>query len=71
MSDFFSFKEFGFSSRSSFSISPFLENCDADDDHRITMKEWGKCLGLEDGDLEEKCEEILGSKENTLKSNEV
>lgn len=56
---------------SPFSISPFLENCDADDDHRITMKEWGKCLGLEDGDLEDKCEEILGSKENTLKANEV
>jgi hypothetical protein len=27
------------------------------------MAEWGKCLGLEDGDLEDKCEEILGSKE--------
>lgn len=47
------------------SISPFLESCDADDDHRITMKEWVKCLGLEDGDLEEKCEGILGPKDKT------
>jgi len=52
-------------------ISPFLENCDADDDHRITMKEWGKCLGLEDGDLAGRCEEILGLKENSLKSNDI
>lgn len=54
-----------------FSISPFLESCDSDSDHRITMKEWGKCLGLEDGDLEDRCEEILGLKENSLKSNEA
>lgn len=53
------------------SISPFLENCDSNDDHRIDMKEWGKCLGLEDGDLEDKCEEILGSKDNTIKSNDA
>lgn len=35
------------------------------------MKEWGKCLGLEDGDLEDRCEEILGAKENSLKSNDI
>jgi len=52
------------------SIAPFLEACDADNDHRITMKEWGKCLGLEDGDLQGRCDEILGSKE-TVKSNEL
>jgi len=49
-------------------ISPFLESCDSDDDHRISLKEWGKCLALEEGDLEDRCENILGTKE---KSNEV
>lgn len=29
-------------------ISPFLESCDPDDDHRITLKEWGKCLELDE-----------------------
>ncbi|CRL07118.1 CLUMA_CG020115, isoform A [Clunio marinus] len=47
-------------------ISPFLESCDADNDHRITLKEWGKCLGLEDGDLEDRCEEIFKSKDNNI-----
>jgi len=23
-------------------IAPFLDNCDADNDHRITLQEWGK-----------------------------
>ncbi|KAI8421335.1 hypothetical protein MSG28_008352 [Choristoneura fumiferana] len=27
-------------------IAPFLERCDDDDDHRITLAEWGKCLEL-------------------------
>lgn len=30
-------------------IAPFLDGCDANDDHKITLKEWGHCLGLEDG----------------------
>lgn len=54
----------------SFSISPFLESCDDNHDHRITLKEWGICLGLQDGDLEDRCEEILG-KENSIKENEI
>lgn len=29
-------------------IAPFLESCDPDDDHRITLKEWGKCLQLDE-----------------------
>lgn len=29
-------------------IAPFLESCDPDDDHRITLKEWGKCLELDE-----------------------
>lgn len=28
-------------------IAPFLETCDANDDHRINLKEWGKCLEIE------------------------
>lgn len=30
-------------------IGTFLDGCDADDDHKITLKEWGKCLGASDG----------------------
>lgn len=29
-------------------IAPFLELCDPDDDHRITLQEWGKCLQLDE-----------------------
>lgn len=27
-------------------IAPFLDSCDRDDDHKITLIEWGKCLQL-------------------------
>ncbi|XP_069672289.1 SPARC [Periplaneta americana] len=39
-------------------IAPFLDSCDVDDDHRITLKEWGKCLELDEDDLDEKCDEL-------------
>nr|CAD7456408.1 unnamed protein product [Timema tahoe]CAD7595394.1 unnamed protein product [Timema genevievae] len=39
-------------------IAPFLDSCDVNDDHRITLKEWGKCLQLDEDDLEEKCDEL-------------
>ncbi|KAJ9578815.1 hypothetical protein L9F63_004965, partial [Diploptera punctata] len=39
-------------------IAPFLDSCDVDDDHRITLKEWGKCLELDQDDLEERCDEL-------------
>lgn len=29
-------------------IAPFLDSCDSDDDHKITLSEWGKCLQLEE-----------------------
>lgn len=29
-------------------IEPFLKSCDPNDDHRITLKEWGSCLQLEE-----------------------
>lgn len=28
-------------------IAPFLNGCDADDDHKITLKEWALCLQLD------------------------
>ncbi|XP_011505492.1 PREDICTED: SPARC [Ceratosolen solmsi marchali] len=39
-------------------IAPFLDSCDADNDHNITLKEWGKCLELEEDDLEEQCDHL-------------
>lgn len=27
-------------------IAPFLNKCDANNDHMITLEEWGNCLGL-------------------------
>ncbi|KAI6189276.1 putative effector protein [Aphelenchoides besseyi] len=36
-------------------IKPFLESCDADKDGSITIKEWGKCLGLKEGEIQERC----------------
>lgn len=29
-------------------IAPFLDSCDANDDHKITLIEWGKCLQLDE-----------------------
>lgn len=29
-------------------IAPFLEACDPNGDHRITLQEWGNCLELEE-----------------------
>lgn len=29
-------------------IAPFLNACDADDDHRISLEEWAKCLEIEE-----------------------
>jgi hypothetical protein len=39
-------------------IAPFLDSCDTNDDHRITLQEWGKCLEIEEGEMEAKCAEI-------------
>jgi len=45
-------------------IAPFLDQCDVDNDHRITLKEWGHCLQLPTDELEEKCEDIRNGQEN-------
>jgi secreted protein acidic and rich in cysteine len=42
-------------------IAPFLESCDKDDDHRITLKEWGNCLELNEEDMMDRCEDIADS----------
>jgi len=36
-------------------IKPFLKGCDADADEKITLKEWGKCLGLKEEEIAERC----------------
>lgn len=36
-------------------IGPFLKNCDTDDDHMISLTEWGTCLGLEEDQILAKC----------------
>lgn len=33
-------------------ISEFLSKCDSNSDHKITLKEWGHCLGAKDGKLD-------------------
>nr|CAH7739719.1 unnamed protein product [Callosobruchus chinensis] len=44
-------------------IAPFLDSCDSDDNHRITIKEWAKCLELQEDEIEDKCEEITEAEE--------
>lgn len=39
-------------------IGDFLEGCDVDGDHKITLKEWGACLNLEESNLEARCETL-------------
>ncbi len=36
-------------------IKPFLEKCDSDSDGSITIHEWGRCLGLKEGQLDGRC----------------
>ncbi|XP_053668554.1 SPARC [Anopheles marshallii] len=49
-------------------IAPFLESCDPNRDHRISLQEWGKCLELEEEDLTARCAEI--SKEEDQNSSD-
>jgi len=36
-------------------IKPFLEGCDINKDGSITIHEWGTCLGLKEGEIQERC----------------
>lgn len=47
-------------------IAPFLESCDANNDHRVTLVEWGACLELDANDLEERCDDIQKSAPHLL-----
>jgi len=44
-------------------ISDFLNNCDENDDHKITLVEWGKCLGASDAEMEDKCNQFKATQE--------
>ncbi|KAK3798862.1 hypothetical protein RRG08_050241 [Elysia crispata] len=39
-------------------LMPFLDECDRDGDTRITLREWGRCLGLEDTEITNRCQSI-------------
>lgn len=41
-------------------IAPFLDQCDTDDDHKITLHEWGKCLELDVEEIDDRCDELKG-----------
>lgn len=47
-------------------IAPFLDRCDADDDHRVTLAEWGKCLELDELEMEERCDDFNENAEHYL-----
>ncbi|KAH7643469.1 SPARC [Dermatophagoides farinae] len=40
-------------------ISDFLDGCDANDDHKITLVEWGKCLGASPDEMQDKCNQFI------------
>lgn len=50
-------------------IAPFLESCDPNNDHRITLQEWGNCLELEEDDLTARCAKI--NKEDEMQKIEL
>ncbi|XP_076349532.1 SPARC-like isoform X2 [Tachypleus tridentatus] len=45
-------------------IAPFLSSCDVDDDLIITLAEWGKCLGLKENEIQDKCAAVIGNIQN-------
>jgi len=47
-------------------IGPFLNSCDVDDDHFITLGEWGACLELTQDEIEDKCEDVRDDAENDI-----
>jgi len=49
-------------------IAPFLDSCDVDNDHRITLKEWGTCLEIPANELQDKCDDVKNGQENAAGS---
>jgi len=43
-------------------LVPFLDDCDADDNRKITLPEWGECLGLPHEHISDKCKDIHKAK---------
>ncbi|XP_074602114.1 secreted protein, acidic, cysteine-rich [Brevipalpus obovatus] len=39
-------------------IAKFLDSCDPDGDHKVTLIEWGKCLEVAQAEMEDKCQEF-------------
>lgn len=37
---------------------PFLRGCDTDSDGRISLQEWGTCLGLEQEEIDDRCQAL-------------
>uniref|UniRef100_A0A1L8E3J1 Putative matricellular protein osteonectin/sparc/bm-40 n=1 Tax=Nyssomyia neivai TaxID=330878 RepID=A0A1L8E3J1_9DIPT len=47
-------------------IAPFLESCDPNGDHIISLQEWGKCLEIDEAEMNEQCADIAAEvKEHT------
>lgn len=44
-------------------IAPFLDDCDVDNDHRITLKEWGHCLEIPEDELQDRCDDVRDAQE--------
>ncbi|OQV24785.1 SPARC protein [Hypsibius exemplaris] len=40
-------------------IASFLDDCDSDNDHKLTLAEWGKCLKLEEAEIEDICSHTM------------
>ncbi|XP_027195422.2 SPARC-like [Dermatophagoides pteronyssinus] len=40
-------------------ISDFLDGCDSNADHKITLVEWGKCLGASPDEMKDKCNQFI------------
>jgi len=51
-------------------IAPFLDSCDADDDHRITLQEWGTCLQVPAQDMQDKCDDVRDAVEDNEEGEE-
>jgi len=52
-------------------IAPFLDACDADNDHRITLKEWGLCLEIPAEELQDRCDDVKDAQEGLEGDEEV